>query len=64
MPAGPVSRLSAELQKGLRDAEIVAKLDAIDIEAVGGLPQEFAAFLKNYDANIAAVVKAAKLEAQ
>ena len=56
--------MSYSVQHLKETAEIVAKLDAIDIEAVGGLPQEFAAFLKSYDANIAAVVKAAKLEAQ
>jgi tripartite-type tricarboxylate transporter receptor subunit TctC len=59
-----VNRVSGEIQKGYRDGDIVAKLDALDVEAVGSAPQQFAAFLKNYEATIAGLVKSAGLQPQ
>jgi tripartite-type tricarboxylate transporter receptor subunit TctC len=64
LPQPVVARVSGEIQKGYRDAEIVAKLDAIDVEAVGSTPQQFAAFLKGYESTVASIVKTAGLEPQ
>ncbi len=63
-PPQAVNRFSAELQKGYRDAEVVQKLDALDVEAVGSTPQQFAAFLRSYEETIASLVKAAGLRPQ
>jgi len=59
-----VNRLSGEIQKGYRDADIVAKLDALDVEAVGSTPQQFTSFLKRYEETIAGLVKSAGLKPQ
>jgi len=61
---GTVTRFSGELQKGYRDAELVQKLDALDVEAVGSTPTQFAAFLKTYEETIASLVKTAGLRPQ
>jgi tripartite-type tricarboxylate transporter receptor subunit TctC len=63
-PAPIVTRLSDEIQKGFRDADIAAKLDGLDTEPQTNSPQQFAGLLKTFDANVAAVVRAAGLTAQ
>ncbi len=67
-PAGTaqaiVNRVSAELQKGYRESDIVQKLDALDVEAVGSTPQQFAGFLRSYEETIASLVKTAGLRPQ
>jgi tripartite-type tricarboxylate transporter receptor subunit TctC len=64
MPATAVSRVGGEIQKGYRDGEVVSKLEALDVEAVGNTPEQFAAFLRAYEGNVASLVKAAGLEPQ
>jgi tripartite-type tricarboxylate transporter receptor subunit TctC len=59
-----VARLSGEIQKGLKEADIVSKLEGIDVEAMGNSPEAFGQLLRNYEANVAALVKAARLEPQ
>ncbi len=63
-PAPVVARLSEEIQKGFRDADIAAKLEGLDTEPSTNTPQEFARVLKTFDANVAAVLKAAGLSPQ
>ena len=63
-PAPIVARLSDEIQKGFRDADIAAKLEGLDTEPQTNSPQQFTALLKTFDANVAAVVKAAGLTPQ
>jgi tripartite-type tricarboxylate transporter receptor subunit TctC len=64
MPQPIVSRLSAEIQKGLKEGDVVSKLEGIDVEAIGNSPEAFARFLKTYEATVATLVKIAKLEPQ
>ncbi|MFM9969368.1 MAG: Bug family tripartite tricarboxylate transporter substrate binding protein [Burkholderiales bacterium] len=64
LPQPIVNRFAAEVQKAFKDPEIVAKLEAIDVQAVGNSPEEFAPFLNAYVANIAELVKSAGLEPQ
>lgn len=63
-PAPIVSRLSEEIQKGFRDPEIAARLEALDTEPSTSSPRDFAATIKTFDANVLAVVKAAGLVPQ
>lgn len=64
LPMATVNRLSSEIQKAYKDAEIVSKLEAIDIQAVGNTPEEFAAFVNAYVPTIGELVKAAGLSPQ
>jgi len=63
-PAPIVARLSEEIQKGFRDADIVSKLESLDTEPKTNTPQEFTAVLKTFESNVAALVKAAGLTPQ
>jgi tripartite-type tricarboxylate transporter receptor subunit TctC len=63
-PAPIVSRLSDEIQKGFRDADIAAKLEALDTEPSTSSPRDFTAMIKIFDANVIALVKAAGLTPQ
>ena len=60
-PAPSVTRLSDEIQKGFRDADIAAKLEALDTEPSTSSPRDFAAAIRIFDTNVAALVKAAGL---
>jgi tripartite-type tricarboxylate transporter receptor subunit TctC len=64
VPAAIVSRVSDEVQKAARDPDIIAKLEGIDVETVGNTPQAFASYLRQFDANVATIIRAAKIEAQ
>lgn len=63
-PAPIVTRLSEEIQKGFRDPDIAAKLEALDTEPSTSSPRDFAAAIKIFDTNVAALVKAAGLTPQ
>ncbi|MFM9969862.1 MAG: Bug family tripartite tricarboxylate transporter substrate binding protein [Burkholderiales bacterium] len=63
-PAPIVTRLSDEIQKGFRDADIATKLEALDTEPSTSSPRDFAAAIKVFDTNVAALVKAAGLTPQ
>ena len=63
-PAPIVTRLSDEVQKGFRDADIAAKLEGLDTEPQTNSPQQFTALLRTFDSNVAAIVKAAGLTQQ
>jgi len=63
-PATIVTRFSDEIQKSYRDPDIAAKLEALDTEPSTNTPKEFAAMIKTFESNVAALVKAAGLTPQ
>lgn len=63
-PAPIVSRLSEEIQKGFRDPDIAAKLEALDTEPATSSPRDFSATIRTFDANVVTLVKAAGLTPQ
>lgn len=63
-PAPIVTRLSDEIQKGFRDADIASKLEALDTEPSTSSPRDFTAAIKIFDSNVSALVKAAGLTPQ
>jgi len=63
-PAAIVTRFSDEIQKGYRDPDIAAKLEALDTEPSTSTPREFAAVIKTFDSNVATLIKAAGLTPQ
>ena len=64
LPAPIVQRFAGEVQKAFKDPETIAKLEAIDVQAVGNSPEEFVPFLNAYVTTIADLVKAAGLQPQ
>ncbi|MFM9972868.1 MAG: Bug family tripartite tricarboxylate transporter substrate binding protein [Burkholderiales bacterium] len=60
-PSTAINRLSDEIQKSFLDREIVAKLDALDVQAGGSSPREFAAEVKEQIGFIEEFVKAAAI---
>lgn len=64
LPQPVVQRFAGEIQKAFKDPDITSKLEAIDVQAVGNTPEEFAPFLNAYVGTIAELVKAAGLQAQ
>jgi len=64
IPQPIVARLSGEIQKALKEPDVIAKLEGIDVEAMGNSPEAFARLLKTYEATVATLVKTAKLQPQ
>ncbi len=62
LPQPIVERLSEEIQKGFRDAETAARLEALDVQAVGNTPQEFAALIRSQLLILEDLVKAAGIK--
>jgi tripartite-type tricarboxylate transporter receptor subunit TctC len=60
--AGIVSKLNAEINAGLKSAEMRASLERLGAEATAGPPQEFAAFIAAESSKWSAVVKAANIK--
>ena len=63
-PKPIVDKLSAELDRIIKDADTVKKLEAVSLVPVGGTADEFAATLKKDAARWAAVVKAVGIKAE
>ena len=61
-PGAVVNRLSDEIQKGFRDTEIIAKLDALDVQAGGSNARDFAIEIKEQLILIEEFVKAAGIK--
>ncbi len=62
MSQAVLARLSDEIQKGFRDSDIVSKLDALDVQAAGSSPAEFAAEVREQIMFIEEFVKAAGIK--
>jgi tripartite-type tricarboxylate transporter receptor subunit TctC len=66
VPAGTpqtiVQRLSDEIQKAFKDPDIVAKLDALDVQAAGSSPKDFATEVNEQVTFIEEFVKAAGIK--
>jgi len=62
LPANIANRLSGDLAKVLRAAEVREKLLALGIEAVGSTPDQFTAHLKSEIARWAPVIRKAGLK--
>jgi tripartite-type tricarboxylate transporter receptor subunit TctC len=62
VPQPILARLSGEIQKGFKDPDILAKLDALDVQAAGSTPQEFAAEIKEQIMFIEEFMKAAGIK--
>jgi len=60
-PPAVVNRLSEEIQKGFRDADIIAKLDGLDVQAGGSSPRDFAAEVKEQIGFIEEFVRVARI---
>ena len=63
-PKAVIDRLSAEVQKILKDKEIMKKFDVMGAEARGSSPEEFAAYLKKEDATWVPLIKRINIDAQ
>ena len=67
-PAGPpkaiVDTLAAEIGRGLHAADVKERFTASGMEAIGGSPEEFGAFLRAETAKWAKVIKAANIRVE
>jgi len=63
-PADIVTRISAEIQKGFKTAQMRERFSAMGADPVGNSPGQFAAFLKTEMAKWAKLVKAAGIHAE
>jgi len=63
-PADIVTRISAEIQKGFKTAQMREQFSAMGADPVGNSPGQFAAFLKTEMAKWAKLVKAAGIHAE
>ncbi len=63
-PADSVSRISAEIQKGFKTAQMQERFSAMGADPVGSSPEQFAVFLKTEMAKWAKLVKAAGIKAE
>ena len=64
LPPSVLARLNAEIVKGLRSPDVLAKLDELGLVPIGDSPEEFAALVQNTFDLLGKAVKAAKLEPQ
>jgi tripartite-type tricarboxylate transporter receptor subunit TctC len=63
-PADIVARISAEIQKGFRSAQMQERFAAMGADPVGSAPEQFAAFLKTEMAKWAKLVKTAGIRGE
>jgi len=63
-PAAAIARLNKELVKILQSPDIMEKMKAEGVEAVGGTPQEYSAHLKEELARYGRIVKSAGIKAE
>ena len=63
-PPDIIARISAEIVKGFRTAQMHERFAAMGADAVGGTPEQFAAFLKAEMAKWAKLVKTAGIRAE
>ncbi len=64
VPAPIVARLNAELNRIMRDAEMVARLESQGAEVVTGTPQEFQAHIRGEIARWAQITREAGIQAE
>ena len=64
MPADVVARLNTEINRGIRQPEVVKRLSAEGMDAVGSTPEEFTQRMQREIVKWAAVVKAAGITAE
>ena len=62
VPQAVVTRLSDEIQNSFKDPELIAKMDALDVQAEGSSPREFAAEVREQILFIEGFVKAAGIK--
>ncbi len=63
-PANVVSRLNAELNKALKQPDVLARLDQLGAEPMGGSPQDADKLLKSEITKWAGVIKAANIKVE
>jgi tripartite-type tricarboxylate transporter receptor subunit TctC len=63
-PAAVIERLNAEVNKLLKDKDVLAKIDAADNLPTGGSAADFAKFIANESASNARIIKAANIRAE
>jgi tripartite-type tricarboxylate transporter receptor subunit TctC len=63
-PAAIVAKLNAAVNQALKDPELVAHFKALDLQAVGGTPQDMAKIVKDDTARWGAVIKSANVKIQ
>jgi tripartite-type tricarboxylate transporter receptor subunit TctC len=64
LPADVLARLNTEINRGIRQPEVVKRLSAEGMDAVGSTPEEFAQRMQREIAKWAAVVKKAGITAE
>ena len=64
LPPPVLSRLNAEIVKGLRSPDVLLKLDDAGVVPIGDTPEQFAALMRATHEGYATAVKAARLEPQ
>ena len=62
-PVAVIERLNAEVNKLLKDKDVLAKIDAADNLPTGGSAADFGKFIANESANNARIIKAAGITA-
>ena len=63
-PRGIVERLNAEVNRAIRDPEMIAKLATLGVAPAGGTPEEFQKLIASEIRNWTAVARAANIKAE
>ena len=63
-PAAAIERLNAEVNKLLKDKDVLQKIDAADNVPTGGSAADFGKFIANESANNARIIKAAGIKGE
>jgi len=63
-PRAVIDKINAAVNKALADAAVKKQMDALGVELIGGMPDQFAVFLKARVAELKTVSKAANLVPQ